>query len=214
MRRNLISIIAVLCILLSCLSIPANASIYDGVSERDWYGKAVISLEKQGIIPASGVYPVFKPHYPISRADFLIHLSRCVSNFSADPYVIDYDDVWADSYYYDALQWAYRFRIAQGTGNNLFHPGDDITRQEAVKMIYQYAYAASQDMDSEVLTERFSDGDQVADWAKDAMNWAITKGIIKGDNNNMLNPCQELTRAEMAVMLYNGQDLLIGVEIN
>ena len=44
--------------------------------------------------------------------------------------------------------------------------------------------------------------DQVADWADEAMRWAVGSGIIQGSNGN-LTPRSNATRAEVAQMMSN-----------
>jgi len=40
-----------------------------------------------------------------------------------------------------------------------------------------------------------------SEWSKDAISWAIQKGILKGDNGNLMLR-QPLTREQFCVMLY------------
>ena len=46
----------------------------------------------------------------------------------------------------------------------------------------------------------FSDVDEVAGWAAEAMSWAVDAGLIQGSNNK-LNPRGNATRAEAAAIL-------------
>lgn len=48
----------------------------------------------------------------------------------------------------------------------------------------------------------FSDGGQVASWAKEAMTLFVKTGTISG-NDGKLAPTSITTRAEMAQVLYN-----------
>lgn len=53
--------------------------------------------------------------------------------------------------------------------------------------------------------DRFPDGAEVSDYAKRAMQWAVSEGIITGTPDGNLNPQGSVTRAEIAAMLarYN-----------
>ena len=60
-------------------------------------------------------------------------------------------------------------------------------------------------MDGCINTERaslsdFEDGANVSDYAKDAVQWCVAKGIISGKNGR-LDPWSPATRAELAVMM-------------
>ena len=52
---------------------------------------------------------------------------------------------------------------------------------------------------------QFLDGEQVSDYAKRAMEWAVSEGILTGTPEGSLDPQDTATRAEMATMLarYN-----------
>ena len=54
----------------------------------------------------------------------------------------------------------------------------------------------------------FRDQDQVADWAKEAMNWAVTSGVIQGMSTEILAPKGTATRAQAAQVLVNYQLIL------
>ena len=57
--------------------------------------------------------------------------------------------------------------------------------------------------------ENYTDGYLVSDYAKDAMNWAISAGYIRGGSNRCLMPKSIVTRAQFSVFLYRySRDLL------
>ena len=58
--------------------------------------------------------------------------------------------------------------------------------------------------------ERFPDADRISAWARDAMEWACTSGILTGDSGGQLRPGDFTTRAEVSAMLarFVGQTLL------
>jgi hypothetical protein len=47
----------------------------------------------------------------------------------------------------------------------------------------------------------FNDANQVSGWAVDAMNWAVSKGLIQGVGDNTLDPSGPATRAQVAEVL-------------
>lgn len=64
-------------------------------------------------------------------------------------------------------------------------------------MLYRYAKAGKPSGD---LSE-FTDAASVSDWARDAVIWAVEKGIITGKSGGILDPKGQATRAEVAAML-------------
>ncbi len=70
-------------------------------------------------------------------------------------------------------------------------------------MLYKYAafnqYNTSYDG---VAIDGFSDVGDVSGWAKEAMNWAVSQGIMSGKGGR-LDPKGKATRAECASMIKN-----------
>ena len=52
-----------------------------------------------------------------------------------------------------------------------------------------------------IFPRMFTDGDIIADWAKDSLARMVSAGIISGSNGK-LNPTGKVTRAEVAKMLW------------
>ena len=47
----------------------------------------------------------------------------------------------------------------------------------------------------------FQDADQAASWARSALQWAYSSGILQGDDKGLLNPAAPIDRAEAAAAL-------------
>ena len=123
---------------------------------------------------------------------------------SPDP---DFEDNFSDAgntYYTGYLATAKRLGISAGVGDNLFGPGRDITRQELLTLLYNMLKAISglpQGESGKTLSD-FGDAELVDTWAKEAVEYLVKIGIVRGDDG-MLNPVNTITRAEMAQVLYN-----------
>lgn len=48
--------------------------------------------------------------------------------------------------------------------------------------------------------EVYEDENKIADWARSAVEYCLNKKIMIGDNKNCFNPCDNVTRQEMAVI--------------
>jgi hypothetical protein len=55
----------------------------------------------------------------------------------------------------------------------------------------------------------FPDGGQTSGWAEEAMQWAVSVGLFKGDANGSLNPGGNATRAEVATLLQRMIGLIV-----
>lgn len=114
-----------------------------------------------------------------------------------------FSDVTDDMWYADAAYWAAESGLTQGDGSGRFNPQAVMTRQEVITVLYR---AVRDVLGEEVavadplVLAAFADYGDVADWAVEAMAWAVEQGYTQG-NNGELMPLKELTRAELAVLL-------------
>ena len=78
-------------------------------------------------------------------------------------------------------------------------------------ILYSYASYKKYNLNkSDTAINSFADASKVKDYGKNAMNWAVTQGIISGKGGNRLDPTGNATRAECATMVMqllkkNGQ---------
>ena len=110
----------------------------------------------------------------------------------------DFNDVESDTWYTSAVRWAAALNISGGYGDGTFGVADDITREQVVTMLYRYA--GSPAVNGNYLAS-FPDADKISSWAKDAMNWAVSVGLINGTGAGQLAPAATATRAEVASIL-------------
>ena len=119
-------------------------------------------------------------------------------------------DVAEGAYYTAAAEWAFANEFVNGTGTNdwgepYFSPDRDITRQELATMFKRYADFKHVDTSkggADIST--FPDASSVADWAKDAVKWAVGVGLITGKSNGgaaTLSPVDKAVRAEFATII-------------
>ena len=97
-----------------------------------------------------------------------------------------------------AKAWAVANGISDGT-----NPGGAVTRQQLAVLLYRYAVQNGMAaVTTQELLSSFPDAATVADYAVQALNWAVGRGIIGGTTQGTLNPAGTATRAQLAVMLY------------
>ena len=116
-----------------------------------------------------------------------------------------FHDVPGDSWYAEAVRWGASQGITSGTGEGNFSPNGQVTREQAVAMLYNYASKhMGLDVSGGGSLSGYGDLNRLSDWARPAMSWAVSQGIISGAANNgalTLDPQRGATRAEMATML-------------
>lgn len=147
----------------------------------------------------------FSPDMPMDRAMLATVLYR-LENATAEgksPFSDVPENTW-----YDAVIWASAQGIASGTGGK-FEPTRAITRQEMVVMLYNYAKFLDMDTAGGDKLADYADAGDVANWAKDAMNWAVGCGLISGRSADTLVPAGTATRAEVAAVLQRLIHLMV-----
>jgi hypothetical protein len=113
-----------------------------------------------------------------------------------------FSDVPADSYYAKAVATAKALGIVNGS-NGKFMPDNQLTRQEAMTMIYRAMLADGQNPTVSVSTlSAYSDGNQVSGYAKEAVSAMVQLGVVRGYSSGELLPRATITRAAMAVILH------------
>jgi hypothetical protein len=113
----------------------------------------------------------------------------------------NFTDVSTTAWYYGAVGKAAEYGLITGREGGSFDPNAKITRQEAMMMIQRAAAVAdySGARKSADLSV-FDDVVQVGSWAKNAVNFNVSNGLIVG-SNNQLRPNDTITRAECAAVV-------------
>lgn len=115
-----------------------------------------------------------------------------------------FTDVSAGEWFYDAVIWASSRNIVSGTSPTTFAPNDPITREQLAALLYRYAtYRGSAGYVNlnALQSGGYADSGSVSDYAFAAMNWAVSRGLIKGAQNDgvtRLDPLGTATRAQVA----------------
>ena len=100
-----------------------------------------------------------------------------------------------------AREWAMANNISDGT-----NPGNAVTRQQLVALLYRYAQLMGYDNGAREALTDFPDAGTVSGYAQEPMQWSVANGIVAGTSAGTLNPAGTATRAQFAVILYRFWD--------
>ncbi|GIP23393.1 S-layer homology domain-containing protein [Paenibacillus sp. J22TS3] len=142
----------------------------------------------------------FGPNQDITRADFAILAVRSLTK-EASQAGTTFADVSSNAYYSAFVAKAAELGIMQGSGGK-FRPGDRITREEAVVVLVKLAAQMKKTPAAGVSPAAFADAAGVSGWAEAAVGQAKALGLINGKGGNRFDPKGQVTRAELAKMLY------------
>ena len=163
---------------------------YADVQTNDWYFGAVQYVTENGLMNGTG--NGFEPNLATSRAMIWTILAR----------MSDVNTASSGEWYAVAQQWAIANGVSDGT-----MPNGTITREQLAAMLYRYA--VSKGMVKGPATADlsvFADANSVSSYAVEAMQWAVSAGLISGMDGK-LNPQGSATRAQVATMLMRFAEL-------
>lgn len=145
----------------------------------------------------------FAPATTMTRAMFVTVLGRLAgvdeNSFMRTSFT-DTDPV-NGFWYIGYVEWASQSGIVKGYGDGRFGPNDMVTVEQATVILARYAEYVGRSTAAGTTFSAYADGDQVSDWARPAMAWALVSGIYTA-NGGFLTPGAYAPRSLVATMLY------------
>lgn len=175
----------------------ADELLFADLSAGDWFCEGVEFCAQAGLMNGVGGGR-FAPQTVMTRA-MLVQVLYNLSGEKCAAY--GFEDVAADAWYYDAVNWAAANGIVTGKSATRFAPNDPVTREQMVTILRRYAlHFGAADGEADAL-EGFADAGSVSGYATDAMRWAVSAGLINGVSADAVNPGGQASRAQIATIL-------------
>ena len=176
------------------------------VTSRHWAFESVERAAELGLV-AGFSDGTFRPDEPVTRAQFVLMLWRMAGKPEAKEKAAFTDTVGGD-WYEKALDWAYENGFVKGLSETTFGPNASITRQQATAILFRFSggKTGGEALVSGVYESGFTDSGKIADWAKDAMWWAVYNSLVSGVGNGQIAPEQNASRAQIAAILLRYMD--------
>ena len=163
-------------------SMPPSGYVFDDVAPGHWAAAEIAWARDGGMM--SGYYDgTFRPYAATTRQELWMVLARLAGARPAD--------MWA------AREWAMNAGISDGR-----NPHSPLSVQQMISMLYRYAQYLGVEVSGQANLRTYRDNSMISGYARNAMAWAVDRGIVAGDANNRLNPQNIATRADFAVFLY------------
>jgi len=163
---------------------------------------AVHWASEQGLVTGT-LDGSFLPTDNMTRAQFALVLYRYAGSPTIESSAM-FDDVDPSRPSYNAITWAHTEGIVTGIGEN-FLPDNPVTRAQMVLMLHRFIVASDKDeavpWSCPCSLGRFSDKDEMLPVATEAMQWAVTYGVITGLGTELL-PSDNITRAQVVLILH------------
>lgn len=141
----------------------------------------------------------FVPDESMTRAESAALLTRALGlgdTASKAPFQ-DIQGEWFE----EAVSTAYAAGLIQGDEGGLFRPNDKMTREELAVMVERAIAYTGVQVDQEGLSHSPQDKADVSEWAREAVTQALQRGILQGDEHGRIRPRDNVSRAEVTVML-------------
>ena len=182
-----------------------------GVRERDfdtpsdWAAGTISAAISEGLVPAALQNGYQKN---ITREEFcqLIGalLRKQMSDYDSQLYLtgVTYDQArtaLTDTWDIDVIN-AYRFGIIDGVGGNRFDPNGSLTREQAAKILMG-ADKLIGERAANTPAIAFPDAGSISSWAKDCVDYVVTRGIMNGSGANF-EPQEMFTREQAIATIY------------
>lgn len=197
MKKQMLSLVVSAAMTASMMPKPAFAADNTTFPDmpNDWSTQALQNAISNGLL--NGIDGKIAAGENLTRAQMAAIVTRAFgTNGKAD--ISSFGDVNTGDWFYDAMASSVLMEAIQGDGVNL-NPNANITRQEAFTVLARLFTLSGGDQS---VLNSYTDGAQVADWAKDSMASMVAAGYVKGFDNK-LNPTSSITRAEFAQVMDN-----------
>ena len=179
---------------------PVCGSLSDDFGDIYADLKTGVTLYEKGYV--NGVSEgKFAPEKNITREQFVVILLRALGEeLTAEGG--EFSDVLQGSYYEKYVNTAYKRGIVNGIGGGMFGVGQNVSRQDFVTMIYRALKAKNIELKENKSIVQFTDNEQIADYAKEAVEKLVRAGAVNGFPDGTFNPSGLCTRAQAAKVIY------------
>lgn len=109
--------------------------------------------------------------------------------------VLQYEDISADDWFYDSVEYVLARGFFNGVSDNEFAPQKNLTRGMLVTVLYRMSEA------NETEKSTFLDVDENMYYSI-PIAWANKNEIVKGVGDNKFNPDANITRQDLVTILY------------
>ena len=157
-----------------------EANIYD-VQPDMYYTDPVEFVYRHGIMIGTSD-TTFSPDEVYTRGTLVTTLWRIAGEPEATSKA-PFEDLTQD-WYIPAVNWAYEVGIIKGTDDTTFSPDKFSSRSELVTMMHRFSVYRNNDNGKREDLSAFDDADEVPEYAREALEWAVANGIIIGEVYN------------------------------
>lgn len=186
--KRVVSLILCLCVILS-MSVFVSAITFSDLANNHWAYQNIMALVNEGTI--NGYEDgTFKPSKTVTRAEFAKMIGKWNQKYNGK-----YSDISEKHWAYDYIMWS----GLDATGS-MIYPDTPIKRGDVINLIWKRNGSPKHDSAPSAITMQGTNSD--------AVSWAYTIGLMKGDDGLNLRLDGSLTRAEAATLIIRSREMV------
>lgn len=166
---------------------------FTDVADGVWYADTVEKAYSSGIV--KGVTDsTFNPNGTTTRGQTVTMLYRAMGSPGGSNVFSDTSGEVGS-----AAGWASANGVTNGVSTTAFAPNSSITREQLVTMLYRMAGSPAVSSTDDIYM--YTDGSLVQSYARNAVAWALSNGLLNGYGDGSLKPAGVATRAEVCTLI-------------
>lgn len=178
-----------------------NEQLFNDIDNYDWAKESIEGLYYAGIVNGMEEH-VFNPAGEVTREQFAKMVVQ-LFNIPLGDTASTFEDVDPNQWYAPYITAAVNAGFIQGQSDTYFGIGESIMRQDMATILYR----ALGDR-GEKAELSFTDSDNIASYATEAVKTLVGLGVINGYSDNTFLPRGTATRAEAAKMIWGVYNIL------
>ena len=189
--------------LLLCITPISAAAEFTDVPKSHFSHDAVIYLSDRNIL-AGYSDGTFKPDKKVNRAEALKTIASAFipKTENVNRKSTDFTDIPDNAWYLPSIEWALTKRVIDGPPKaTAFAPTRAVTKAEFLKMLFT-ANGVDAKAFSDIKLPISSDVTDTAAWYYIHLRYAVATATTEIPESGVLGPNRELTRGDVAVILY------------
>ena len=187
--------------------LPQNTetkTVFKDINSNHWAAEAITKLYEMGIISGKGE-GTYAPDDLVTRAEVAKLMCTSAKIDKEETAIGTFADVDSQHWAIGYIEAALANKLVTGTGNGMYAPEACTTREDMAVFCYRLLKIIKPESYDAVYVKEdlaFSDSNEIADYAMEAVAVMSKLGIINGKGNNKFDPKAYCTRAEAAKIFY------------
>ncbi len=174
--------------------VDAPAALFDDVADSHWAYAYIKEMKEMGVVSGKTA-TTFEPDATITRAEF-VKMIAVTFGLEIGATESAFEDCGADDWYTPYVVAAAEAGYVNGISETAFGANDAITRQDICTILGRILGLTAEE--AEVA---FTDVDDIADYALEAVKALAAAGIINGYEDGTFAPTKNASRAEVCKIL-------------